>query len=527
MKKQKTLILTAVVAGFIASNLSASAIDNEYSNQLLKLNVEKAGNNDVNVTVYSSKAYKIKLNPVKKSNGEYVIFLPSTYHSITAKPDVTKTNGMIDNVDVKLIPFTGSQKNNGFTKITIKTGAETKLNINNEVVKTNTVEDDIANLLKTKFGNQNEAISNHKPTSINANNQAAKTKRTTAINSKTVATHKIIELKLNKQNIKTKTEIAFKVRPKHTIAAIKPTETVSTTKKATVSPQKLFEKQKSKSLMLTKKTDMPVSTTISGRQSKPTKEVQPIFAPPAEKMQQKLNTQQLSQPQESKRLFLSFPSLIPGISLIIAVLLAIKLLKRKSTKPSNIHSEEVENYSQQIKESFSSYMEQPGIQNYSTNEEYTNVAYTTETSETIEQNYAGHFEDTEYINYYNEAYESQYEEVNYEQLSEILEQDAENKQTNTLTEELVEIPEPEVLDGFDIADNKGIYLVQTEAEKVLIGVVNSRVFVLNSFNNDENLTFKINKSKEQNNKQLFFVKVGKWQGLISADEQKVNLELAF
>lgn len=154
LNKQKFFI--AVIIGSIFSSFglhAVYAIDNQYSNQLLKVNVEKDTlDKKITVTLYSSKPYSIKLDPRHMPNNEYVILLPETYHSITAKPSVSGNDGSIKDVDVRLIPYMGSNINNGYTKIIIKTTDESmNFSVNNKVAPiNNNIDDDLSSIINNK-----------------------------------------------------------------------------------------------------------------------------------------------------------------------------------------------------------------------------------------------------------------------------------------------------------------------------------------------------------------------------------------
>jgi len=137
------LCFIIVISGCFTAGITnlALAIDNEYNNQLMNISINKTGTDSVDVTVYSSKPYNMKITPVKRSNNEYVIVLPETYHSITSKPDISHTNGAVSDVDVKLLPYVEASSNNGYTRITIKTAPNVSINVHNKSVEKKQVVD--------------------------------------------------------------------------------------------------------------------------------------------------------------------------------------------------------------------------------------------------------------------------------------------------------------------------------------------------------------------------------------------------
>ena len=144
------IFLQIISFTFLTANVLA--IGSKYSNQLLRLDIKNEGSNNVNIILFTTKSYNLKLFPIKKSDDEYVIFLPETYHSITSSPDFSSCP-LIKHVDVKLVPYMGIQSNNGYVKIVIKTKEQNiKFNVIDKIYKSSPVlNNDLNNLLA--FGN--------------------------------------------------------------------------------------------------------------------------------------------------------------------------------------------------------------------------------------------------------------------------------------------------------------------------------------------------------------------------------------
>ena len=83
--------------------------------------------------------------------------------------------------------------------------------------------------------------------------------------------------------------------------------------------------------------------------------------------------------------------------------------------------------------------------------------------------------------------------------------------------------------GAEIADDRGLYLIQIEEQKALIGIINSEVFVLNKFDKIKSPKFIVRKTTNDkpNNQEVYYVQVGTWCALISSDNSEMNLQTVF
>lgn len=680
MHKFKRIILSAAVLSVIGSGGEVYALDNEYSNQLLKLNVDKSGDNDVNVTVYTSKPYKLKVTPVKRSNGEYVIFLPETYHSITAKPDVSSSGGAVDDVDVKLVPDTGSKGNNGYTKITVKMSKDVNVNLDNRVINPEPVqEDDLSNL-----------INGHgQPTAVAPVESKKKVK-----SARKHSSHKVVY---------TQTPVVrkHKERPANTDFLSSYFKRKPVVKAAHV---QIPKKQDShKQLVQVKTTN---SVKIAEAQEKPVVVSNPVQKPTAVPVPQAVPsnvTNPAPQVPQQVQQFVTAnmptaptpPNSAPNYPVIIggflALLVAVKMFKKPKPSQSqsvlppaytpdytddNVYRERDKSVNPilarlsqglperptrfsttAVEEDHQYYQNEPQQEEYYddnsffSNQSYEQYDSTQADYDSYLANDNGYYENDnsyrynpeerdnlEYLTYipqeeqspyagyqtYDDAYEENYDyqqeqekpgsndeyhghfQIQHDEEaedatssiddifdefvlehSEILEQ-TQQLISETTTDEYVEEYEsvtpaepnsfssyleqeeelelpvedvqeyeeielspvlldtavqidddiyvqeeeavqdsPEVIDGYEIAENRGFYLIQTDESKSLIGVIGSEVFLLNSFSSEEKLKLAIKKSEKKGDKDLFFVKTGKWQGLVSVTDSRMALELAF
>lgn len=118
MRKYILGIILALLLGLGGIfNANTMALDSDYKNNLLKVDINKAQDGSYNIELFTQKPYNEPVKVIKKSDTSYYVLLPETYHSITSVP----SNGDVSKVDVKLFPYAGQDLNNGYTKINIST----------------------------------------------------------------------------------------------------------------------------------------------------------------------------------------------------------------------------------------------------------------------------------------------------------------------------------------------------------------------------------------------------------------------
>lgn len=127
MRKYILGIILALLLGLGGIfNANTMALDSDYKNNLLKVDINKAQDGSYNIELFTQKPYNEPVKVIKKSDTSYYVLLPETYHSITSVP----SNGDVSKVDVKLFPYAGQDLNNGYTKINISTNKPVTFNTN-------------------------------------------------------------------------------------------------------------------------------------------------------------------------------------------------------------------------------------------------------------------------------------------------------------------------------------------------------------------------------------------------------------
>jgi hypothetical protein len=438
----KISVIAFVVLMLICAKLNTVfAIENKYTNQLLKLSVDKSANNKVNLTVITTNPYKIKINPIKRSDNEYVIFLPETYHSITAKPDISAVNDVQD-VDVKLIPYIGAQNNNGYTKIVIKTkSADTKLNINNTVMSQESKNNSelsrliSKNTVKSVSGKNNSAV---KTLSVNKAENVVKTKKLDSNKSPVVDKIKNINEEIVSQRNIVST-------PKTSYSSPSPVLTAQQVSEKTIAENKFVNKSLTEEL----KNIPPVPTVTATKNSFP------------QKIKQITNKVK----RNDTTLKIVLVSLIAFLALFIIVIRYFKSMLMRQMKMA-----EAKAIASKVKSPLPK-----KIQKSPVNGTYKQVS---------------------------------------SNINDSAKQNINNPESNI-----------KVIKGFEIEGNKGFYLIQTKYNRVLIGTINSEVFLLKEFGNIQNPMLVIRKEKSLKTKNVYYVQVNDWRALVSTASDNIKLEL--
>lgn len=154
-------VFNKVFFGFLSILLmynSASALEAEFKNSLVKVDLIKVTDNSYNVELYTQNKYVEPVKIIKKSDLNYYILLPETKNNTTK----TSFNGAeIRSITTDLYPYAGQDVNNGYTKININTTKPLNLNVNVKNVaaasKISKHQTDSALALKTEEQQKNAA----------------------------------------------------------------------------------------------------------------------------------------------------------------------------------------------------------------------------------------------------------------------------------------------------------------------------------------------------------------------------------
>ena len=150
--KKRTI---ALVLASVVTVVGAFGAEN-YKNSLMSLKFEHQGNGSVSMTLLTKRNYERSITPIKKDANTYVIMLPETNSQVPSAPEIS---GNIDSVDIRTMPYTTSSK--GYTKITVKTAANTSLSAQKALYipdkKTETPQEISSNLEETSQPANNQS----------------------------------------------------------------------------------------------------------------------------------------------------------------------------------------------------------------------------------------------------------------------------------------------------------------------------------------------------------------------------------
>jgi len=144
MKKIITYLIISAL--FFIGSVSSTAIESRYKNNLLNVELSQTPDNRVSVLLVFEKPYTDPIKVVYKTDNEYNILLPETYHSITSVSAINALN--VRSANVKLVPYFNQDNSNGYTKITIKTTRPVIFNAHSSYITTKIAKDDLIDKLE-------------------------------------------------------------------------------------------------------------------------------------------------------------------------------------------------------------------------------------------------------------------------------------------------------------------------------------------------------------------------------------------
>lgn len=127
--------LIAFCVLFIGAQLASSVFSAEtFQNNLLKADIYKSPVGGLKVVLFTSKPYGDTIIVNKKSDFEYVILMPETSNSMTAKPSLKFVDDVVKGFEVKTQQYSNQVK--GYTKIVIATTKPIEINSQVQTLKT-------------------------------------------------------------------------------------------------------------------------------------------------------------------------------------------------------------------------------------------------------------------------------------------------------------------------------------------------------------------------------------------------------
>lgn len=156
-------------------------------NNLVQLDLKKASNNSVNVTLFTSNGYNDNVMVRKKSDNKYVILIPKVQSSGYSASSLNGVRDLVSNVDVKTVNDTSG----GYTKVTlittkpldIKTSAQKSAPITAEQKEYKTLIAQ-ANAVKNNIGKQEPQQHKVQKTEVTVNKAPVQPQKTQVQNKK-------------------------------------------------------------------------------------------------------------------------------------------------------------------------------------------------------------------------------------------------------------------------------------------------------------------------------------------------------
>ena len=128
MKQLKKRTLALVLAS-VVTVVGSFAADN-YKNSIMGIDFPAAQGSNVSMVLQTKSNYSETINLIKRDANTYVITL-SEFNSTASTPDLSKTNGCIESVNIRTMPYSENAK--GYTRITIKTASNVNINAKSQI----------------------------------------------------------------------------------------------------------------------------------------------------------------------------------------------------------------------------------------------------------------------------------------------------------------------------------------------------------------------------------------------------------
>lgn len=116
---KKYLVISIFAIFHLLLGMRIVSAGETFQNNLLKVDLYESSLGGVKMTLYTNKPYTDTVRVNKKSDSEYVILMPETSNSLTAKPSLRAASNAVKNVEVKTQQYSGQIK--GYTKIVVTT----------------------------------------------------------------------------------------------------------------------------------------------------------------------------------------------------------------------------------------------------------------------------------------------------------------------------------------------------------------------------------------------------------------------
>ena len=508
-----------LILGIIAFNLCAFAIESDFKNSLLKVDYVRTGADSYTIRLFTQKPYSEPIKVIKKTNTNYYILLPETFHSIGS----VAPTGDIKSTEVKLFPYAGQDLNNGYTKISIFTSKP--LNISAQL---NSSTGAVAPSIDPKKLSQLDSAFNTKQAQTNeAQRQAqyaAQQKQLAAQRAQQEAQARVKAQQEAQRQAQIKAQQEAQARAKAQREA-----QARAQQEAQRQAQQATQKQIQPAAQTKNTNNLQLPDNIENKYEQGTNEkkfdTESLNKAPSEDLsneEQNIVTQEIPNTKEIEKTLTQIPENPEKLGKKAYIK---KVLKNK-LRPFAVH---LKPYYYIIKDNFILFsalliafvgililaaigkskkrgaaqnMEKEETQIESTPEETTQtpLEQTEDAKDDVNNDEIQSFKDE----FKDLAYDTQVEQQEPEE----------------------EYEEPQVLSSTEIAPNRGFMVIEQQGTKALFGYIFDDVFLLYQFKDfisDYQIKFRI--SEKQDSKTFFIVKVDKYKLLVKVTDSSMKLEL--
>ncbi|MFA6989090.1 MAG: hypothetical protein WC197_03375 [Candidatus Gastranaerophilaceae bacterium] len=557
-----------------------------YKNNLLAINLQKNENNSLDLTIFSSKKFSSNISAIKKDYGEYVIILPDTIHSITSRPDISKTNGLISNIDVKLLPYSEINSNNGYTRIILKSNTgNLKININNKIVPKNS-EIELEQILSSNKTHPKAVVLKKQNTILANNTQKNIVKPQIASNVTTVKAPVPVRTLNNNNSVKASTlifankltEKALNSQPFHKTQTVSIVSTVKKPISVTTFTASKPEKSSTNVVNPENKVIEKIHNSQKPQQIKTASTIPTVNMPIPAKTLTKNNSENISKNYysfllENKKIFyiIVIGSIIFPLLLLLFFLKVFSFITGKNrnklpdkdqmTERLNLMKNETASFGEENilnsiekdqtnvqQEDFAAVFASSEAENkiQETDYNFNNVVNSTggiilpKIEEEIEEDFNDIvndaitldediiFQEVEEqkipVEYQN--YEEENEDDDFSDMFEEETQETQEIEAEPLIEEYdfeIKKDEPVILIEKKISNDKILYLVVLNGEFSLVGMLNEQVFVLHRFIEEPTgETINFKLNETKQSEKIYIIQIDKWRALIGISDEKMR-----
>lgn len=489
-----------------------------FQNNLLKVDVSKNASDEIKMTFYTTKPYNDSVVVNKKSDFEYVILLPETANSLTAKPPLSSTSGIVKDINIKTQQYNNQIK--GYTKITVSTTQPVLIDTQVQTLNPSNY--------KLSENDYKELLSQPKKKEVK---QPLSVKK---------ESEKLVQKQ--KQIVSSPAKNKFKTM-------LKPTLKVYTKTKAPKPIQKPIQNKK-------------IEPIASETKTVAVKNIEPVKSPEiVPRVVESVNVQNepkiVAPPQNItanyktilKNNFYTICGTIA--SLLLLLLLALKKTNRNHAQQKNdftTHLDEkplpVTDYTQNInedmswKEKFQTYVDTTEAKSSNTPQPPTEISSPNQELDElfIDENLLNDIEERNVDNVFFDEDETFEIEEPFETFEQYQPEEniAEENEEEFYDEQLILSAEPKikpeieeqeefVKSEFVIDGAKGFYLVNFENSTALVGHIKDEIFILKRFNQKIEAQIQARLNEQKGNNVNYMTKVGNYRALVEVTPKDMNL----